>query len=662
MNSEKRGSSEGHENSQRQHHKMMMRDFKRRFILSTTLTIPILFLSPFIQGFFGVTLTFPGDTFLLFILSTVIYFYGGKPFLTGMGNELQEKTPGMMTLIALAISIAFIYSSAVAFGLPGRTFFWELATLIDVMLLGHFIEMKSVLGASRALEEMAKLVPTKAHLLTEEGEKDVKVSELQKDDKVLVKPGEKIPSDGTIIEGETTVNEAMLTGESEPVYKTADDEVIGGAINIEGSLKVKIEKTGEDTYLSQVLDLVRRAQESRSKTQDLADRAAFWLTLIAITVGLITLGTWLSLSRPFVFALERMVTVMVITCPHALGLAIPLVVAVSTALSAREGILVRNRDAFERVKDVQAVIFDKTGTLTEGTFVVTDVIPLDEVDEDEILRYAATLERHSEHPIGRGIVESAEKRDLDLYDVKEFQSITGKGVQGKVNGKDILIASPGFVKNMEKWKAHETLSKVLAQGKTVVFLLIEEELVGAIGLADKIRPMAREAVDQLQKMGINVYMLTGDNQKVASWVAEELGLAGYYAEILPHEKVEYVKELQEKYKVAMVGDGINDAPALVQADVGIAIGAGTDVAIESADIILVKNDLEDVVGALSLSNATYRKMLQNLAWASGYNVITIPLAAGVLYKYGILLDPAVGAIVMSLSTVIVAINARFLNY
>jgi len=651
-----------HKHSHAEHHKMMMEDFKKRFIVSAILTIPILLLSPLIQKFLGFTFTFTGDRYVLFALSTVVYFYGGKPFLTGMKDELKKRTPGMMTLIALAITVAFFYSVAVTFGLPGKTFYWELATLIDIMLLGHYIEMRSVLGASRALEELIKLMPTDAHLITPEGIKDVPVSELKKGDIVLVKPGEKIPSDGIIIEGETSVNEAMLTGESKPVYKKLGDIVIGGSINLEGSIKVKIEKTGKDTYLMQVVELVRQAQETRSRTQDLANRAAFWLTLIAITAGSATLGTWLYLGKPFVFALERMVTVMVITCPHALGLAVPLVVSVSTSISARKGILIRNREAFERAKDVQVVVFDKTGTLTEGKFEVTDIIPLDELEDNEILKYAVALEGHSSHPIAQGIVEKAKELGLDLYEVEQSKVLPGKGVQGVIKGKEVLVVSPGFLKENGLWKEDERVNKVLEQGKTVVFLVIDGKLAGALALADKIRPESREAIKRLHEMGIKAYMLTGDNAKVAKWVAEELGLDGYFAEILPHQKSEKVKELQEKgFIVAMVGDGINDAPALIQADVGIAIGAGTDVAIESADIILVKNDPRDVITAIHLARATYGKMVQNLAWATGYNTFAIPLAAGALYNYGILLSPAVGALLMSISTVIVAINAKFLK-
>ncbi|WP_456452984.1 copper-translocating P-type ATPase [Thermococcus sp.] len=656
------GKMEGHKHSHAEHHKMMMEDYKKRFIVSMILTLPILFLSTMIQKFFGYTVTFPGDHYVLFGLSAIVYFYGGWPFLKGMVDELRKKLPGMMTLIALAITVAFFYSAAVTFGLPGKTFYWELATLIDIMLIGHYIEMRSVLGASRALEELIKLMPTEAHLVTPEGVRDVPVSELKKGDVVLVKPGEKIPSDGIIVEGETSVNEAMLTGESKPVYKKPGDEVIGGSINLEGAIKVRIEKTGKDTYLMQVVELVRQAQETRSRTQDLANRAALWLTLIAITAGTITLGTWLYLGEPFVFAIERMVTVMVITCPHALGLAVPLVVSVSTSISARKGILIRNREAFERAKDVQVVVFDKTGTLTEGKFEVTEIIQLGELGDEEILKYAAALEAQSSHPIAQGIVEKAKELGLELYDVEQSKVLPGKGVQGVINGKEVLVVSPGFLKENGLWREDERVNRVLEQGKTVVFLVIDGKLAGALALADRIRPESREAVKRLHEMDIKAYMLTGDNAKVAKWVAEELGLDGFFAEVLPHQKSEKVKELQDKgFVVAMVGDGINDAPALIQADVGIAIGAGTDVAIESADIILVRNDPRDVITGVHLARATYKKMVQNLAWATGYNTFAIPLAAGVLYNYGILLSPAFGALLMSMSTVIVAINAKFLK-
>ena len=645
------------------HHEMMLRDFRKRFIISTILTVPVLLLSPFIQGLLRYRLEFFGDKYVLFALSSFIYFYGGKPFLVGLVNEIKKKAPGMMTLIGLAISVAFVYSSAVTFGLSGRTFYWELATLIDIMLLGHYLEMRSLLGASRALEALAKLMPKKAHLVTPNGIIDVPVSELKKGDIVLVKPGEKIPSDGIVVEGETSIDESMLTGESKPVYKGVGDEVIGGSINLEGSIKVRIEKTGRETYLMQIIELVKQAQMSKSRTQDLANRAAYWLTLIAISVGSITFITWIVLGMDYVFALERMVTVMVITCPHALGLAIPLVVSVSTSISASKGILIRRREAFEKAKDLDVVVFDKTGTLTEGRFIVTNIIALDKLDQERILYYAAAIESRSEHPIARAIYEEAIKRKLDLAEPSKFKSQPGKGVWGIVDGREVMVVSEKYV--LEKKQSinnNDLLRKVSSEGKTVVYVMVDGKIVGAIALADKVREESREAVKKLKERGLKVYMLTGDSEEVAKWVAKELGLDGYYARVLPHEKAEKIKELQSKgYTVAMVGDGVNDAPALTQADVGIAIGAGTDVAIESGDIILVRNDPRDVAVLIDLARATYRKMVQNLIWATGYNSFTIPLAAGLLYNYGILIPPAIGALFMSISTIIVAFNARLLK-
>ncbi|MDW7733427.1 MAG: heavy metal translocating P-type ATPase [Methanolobus sp.] len=643
------------------HHAMMMEDFKKRFIVSLILTFPILFLSPAIQDFLGFEFQFTGSTLILFLLSSFVYFYGGYPFLKGIFNELKAKTPGMMTLIAIAISVAYFYSAAVVFGLPGTVFFWELVTLIDIMLLGHWLEMRSVLGASRALEELVKIMPSEAHLLKNGETVDVRVDELKISDKVLVKPGEKIPVDGIVVKGETSVNEAMLTGESRPVSKKTDDRVIGGSVNGEGSIQVEVNKTGKDTYLSQVIELVRNAQESRSKTQDLANRAALVLTIIALTVGALTLAAWLYFGSEFVFALERAVTVMVITCPHALGLAIPLVVAVSTSLAANSGLLIRDRQAFERAREVQAIVFDKTGTLTLGKFGVTDIIPLADADKNDILRLAASLESNSEHPIALGIVNSAKEQELKPESPDEFNSIPGKGVEGLVNGRKLKVVSPGYLKENEIEIKNDQVEKVEQQGKTVVFLLEEDKPLGVLGLADIIRKESKEAIEKLKSMDIKCMMLTGDNRFVAKWVAEELGLDDYFAEVLPHEKAETIKEVQKEYIVAMVGDGVNDAPALVQANVGIAIGAGTDVAVESADIVLVKNDPRNVVDITVLSKKTYSKMFQNLLWATGYNAFAIPLAAGVLFSYGIVLSPAAGAILMSLSTIIVAINAKTLK-
>jgi len=656
---------EGHEPSMGKdhgdHHSHMLADFRKRFIVSFILTFPVLLLSPTIQDFFGFELRFPGADFITFLLSSVVYFYGGYPFLKGIKEELADKSPGMMTLIAIAISVAYFYSAAVVFGLPGGVFFWELVTLIDVMLLGHWVEMRSVLGASRALEELVKIMPSVAHLKKNGETVDVGVDQLKIGDKVLVKPGEKVPVDGTVVEGTSSVNESMLTGESRPVTKKPESEVIGGSINGEAAFVVKVEKTGKDTYLSQVVELVRAAQESKSKTQDLANRAAMYLTIIALTVGTLTFVLWLFFGQQLVFALERAVTVMVITCPHALGLAIPLVVAVSTSIAAKSGLLIRDRQAFESARNLQALIFDKTGTLTEGRFGVTDIVSFSGEENETILSLAASLEASSEHLIAAGILESAREKGLEIRSVEEFSSIPGKGVEGLVEGKKFLVVSPGYLEENGITLKDEKIEEIKEQGKTVVFLLEGERVLGALALADIIRKESREAISKLKGMGIKCLMLTGDNRYVAAWVARELELDDYFAEVLPHQKAEKVKEVQEQYTTGMVGDGVNDAPALAQADVGIAIGAGTDVAIETADIVLVKNDPRDALNIIRLSRSTYSKMYQNLLWATGYNVFAIPLAAGVLYGYGILLSPAMGAVFMSLSTVIVSINAKTLK-
>jgi len=646
-----------------EHHAHMVADFKRRFWVSLIFTVPILILSPMIQRLVGLgeIIRFPGDSYFLFALSSIVFFYGGYPFLKGFFDEVKSAKPGMMTLIAIAITTAYLYSSVVVFSLSGKMFFWELATLIDIMLLGHWIEMKSVMGASRALEELARLMPSDAHKLMADGTiKDVPLSELTVGDRVLVKPGEKIPADGEVVEGETSVNESMLTGESKPVSKKSGSKVIGGSINGEGSMTVEVNKTGKDSFLSQVIELVREAQDSKSKTQDLANRAALWLTIIALAGGAITLFVWLIImTKDFAFALERAVTVMVITCPHALGLAVPLVVAVSTAISARNGLLIRNRAAFERARNIQAIIFDKTGTLTEGKFGVTDVVTFTgNNDQKELLKYAASVEAHSEHPIAKGIASSSK----EIFPVEGFRAIRGKGAEGRVNGKEVKVVSPGYLKEENIPVSDERIEKLSSQGKTVVFVIIDGELKGAIALADIIKPESGKAISVLKDMGIRCMMLTGDNKEVARWVSKEVGLDEYFAEVLPQEKTAKVKEVQSRgLVVAMTGDGVNDAPALAQADVGIAIGAGTDVAVETADIILVRSSPLDAVAIIGLARATYKKMVQNLGWATGYNAFAIPLAAGVLYKSGILLSPAMGAVLMSISTVIVAINARLLK-
>ncbi len=644
------------------HHEHMVADFKRRFFVSLILTVPILVLSPMIQRISGIgdSLRFSGDLYVLFAFSSVVFFYGGYPFLKGIFNELRSAKPGMMTLIAVAITTAYLYSSVVVFGLSGKIFFWELCTLIDIMLLGHWIEMKSVMGASKALEELARLMPSEAHKLMPDGStEEVPLSELIGGDRVLVKPGEKVPADGEVLDGETSVDESMLTGESKPVSKKAGSKVIGGSINGEGAITVEVTKTGRDSFLSQVIELVREAQESKSKTQDLANRAALWLTIVALGGGATTLFVWFAvMGRDFAFALERTVTVMVITCPHALGLAVPLVVAVSTSIAAKNGLLIRNRAAFESARNIQAIIFDKTGTLTEGKFGVTDTVVFDGSAEKELLKYAASIEANSEHPIAKGIVSSSEK----TFHVKGFRAITGKGAEGKVNGRDVKVVSPGYLRENNIAIDDERIEKLSSQGKTVVFVMIDGKLSGAIALADIVRPESKKAISMLKEMGIRCMMLTGDNEQVARWVSEEVGLDEYFAEVLPQEKAARIKEVQSRgLVVAMTGDGINDAPALAQADVGIAIGTGTDVAVETADIILVRSNPLDAVAIIGLARATYKKMVQNLIWATGYNAFAIPLAAGVFYKSGILLTPAMGAVLMSMSTVIVAVNARFLK-
>ena len=645
------------------HHEHMVKDFKKRFYISLIVTIPILVLSPMIQSFIGVDWQLPYNQYILFVLATFIFFYGGWPFITGGVSELKDKNPGMMTLIGLAIVVAYVYSSLTVFGLEGKDFFWELATLIDIMLLGHWIEMRSVMGASNALEELVKLMPSEAHKLDEnDAVQDVAVSDLKNDDRVLVKPGEKIPVDGTILDGNSAIDESMLTGESVPVEKSKDDEVIGGSVNKEGSLTIQVEKTGEDSYLSQVINLVKEAQESQSKTQDITNRAAKWLFYVALASGFITLFIWLALGYPFDTSLERMVTVMVITCPHALGLAAPLVVAVSTSISAKHGLLIRNRANFEGARNLNAVVFDKTGTLTKGEFGVTNIVPNDGYDENDVLNWAASLEQHSEHPIATGIVRSAEDEGLELKQITDFESITGKGIQGSIDGKKVNVVSPGYVIENNLSYDREAFNKMAEEGKTVVFVLLDDVLTGMIALADMVRGTAKEAIAELKEAGIHSIMLTGDNQKVGDWVAKQLNIDEVYAEVLPNEKSDQIKKIKEKgWKVAMTGDGINDAPALATADLGIAIGAGTDVAMESADVVLVKSNPKDVVSLIDLSRKTYRKMIQNLWWAAGYNILAIPLAAGVLAPVGIVLSPAVGAVLMSLSTIIVAINAKLLK-
>ena len=644
------------------HHAMMVQDFKRRFWVSLAVMIPIMILSPMIQMFLGVDWRFPGDSYVLLVLSTFLFFYGGWPFLKGAKDELKRRSPAMMTLIALAIIVAYVYSAATVFGVQGSDFFWELASLIVIMLLGHWIEMRSVMGASKALEELARLMPENAHMIMDNGETmDMPVSSLKTGQAVLVKPGEKIPIDGVVYEGGSEVNEAMITGEAVPVEKGKGDEVIGGSVNGDGILKFKVSHVGDETFLSQVIRLVRDAQASKSNTQRLADRAAKWLFYIALVTGIITFVSWMAIEGKLNFAVTRAVTVIIICCPHALGLAMPLVTSVSTSLAAKNGLLIRNRAAFENARNLDTVVFDKTGTLTEGSFGVTD-IQADCVSQDELLAIAASVEANSEHPIARGIVEAGKCRKLAALRVTDYQNLTGEGLRASVDGRPVKIVSPGYLKREGIAFDEKTYSHLAKEGKTVVFILRGSKLLGFIALSDVVRPTAKEAVDELKQMGVTSIMLTGDNQRAADYAARQLDISKVFAEVLPGDKASKIDALhRDGRRVAMTGDGVNDAPSLAKADLGIAIGAGTSVAIETADVILVKSNPLDVVSILRLSRATFKKMVQNLIWATAYNVVALPLAAGVLYYQGVVISPAAGAVLMSLSTIIVAINARLLK-
>jgi len=650
-------SHEAHSGGRHEGHSVA--DFRRRFWVSLALTVPVILISPglpLVPG--GRILDVPGADWILLVLSTVLYIYGGMPFLKGFVRESRDRKPGMMTLVAVAISVAYFYSAATVFGLEGMPFFWELATLIDIMLLGHWVEMRSVGEASKALESLARLMPSQAHRRNPDGTTtDVDLEGLQPGDVVVVKPGEKIPADGDVLEGRSSVDESMLTGESVPVAKSTGDRVIGGSVNGEGALAVTVARTGAESFLSQVIELVREAQESKSKTQDLADRAAMWLTVVALGGGLLTFTAWLALGESLAYAMERAVTVMVIACPHALGLAIPLVVAVSTALGATNGLLVRNRMAFENARLIDAVVFDKTGTLTLGRFGVEEVVLFGGSTRDEVLTLAGSIEELSEHPIARAIAATTESKSV----VEDFKAIPGKGAQGRIGGNTIAVVSPGYLSE-SGIESPVDVDDLSSGGRTVVFVLRDASIIGAISLSDIVRPESADAVRRLKEMGIEPIMLTGDNAVVAERVASQLGIERFFAEVLPADKAATVQLIRSEGKVvAMVGDGVNDAPPLATADVGIAIGAGTDVAVATADVVLVRNDPNDIPTVISLARATYGKMVQNLVWATGYNVIAIPLAAGVLAGMGILLSPAIGGLFMSASTVIVAINARMLR-
>lgn len=657
MNHSRHSTNPEHGEHGHDHHRMMIEDFINRFWVSTMLTIPVLMLSPMIQGWLGVDWSFRYDHYILFLLASCIFFYGGWPFLKGMVSELKMANPGMMTLIGIAISAAYFYSVAVIFGLAGKTFFWELATLIDVMLIGHWLEMKSIIGASKALEALAELMPEEANLVHGDHEMKVNVSDLKSGDVIIIKPGEKVPADGFVKEGQSDLNESMLTGESKPVKKTKGDSVIGGAINGSGVLYVQIKNTGDDTYLSQVISLVKQAQGQKSKTQKLADRAAKWLTIIALVVGIATFGIWLIKGKELSFALERMVTVMVICCPHALGLAVPLVAAISTSISAKNGLLIRNRTAFENSGKISTIVFDKTGTLTKGSHEVVDIVTLEkEYSENELLQYAASVESPSEHHISKGLKKKAQSNDIDLFACVDFEYQAGVGVRGKVN--DQLVEAGGYLL-LEKLgisSPEEANNDVV----TKIFTIINGRLIGYITFADQIRESSFAAIKTLQENGIKCTLLTGDNYNVAADVSQQLNLNEFMAEVLPEAKQAKIKELQAAGEfVAMTGDGVNDAPALAQADVGIAIGSGTDVAAETADIILVESDPKDITSLILFGKATYRKMLQNLGWATGYNLVALPLATG--FIPGLMISPAFGAALMSISTIICAINAQLLR-
>lgn len=640
-------------------------DFLKKFLVSLALTIPVLFYSDVVQRLIGWSPpSFYGSQYLTFILSSFVFFYGGFVFLRGAFSELKARLPGMMTLIAIAISAAYFYSVFTVFSGKGENLFWELTTLITIMLLGHWIEMRAIHSAERTLKELAKLLPDKAEVVKGAQTEIISLSELKFEDIVFVRPGGKIPADGVVIEGKSDVNESMITGESNLVRKTIGSEVIAGTINSDGILKVKITKIGEQTFLAGVMRLVSEAQASKSRLQILSDRAAFYLTIIAIISAIVTFFFWFFIGGNLVFAIERFVVVLVIACPHALGLAVPLVASISTSLGAKNGLLIRQRIALEAAREIDIVLFDKTGTLTKGEYGVEEIFPI-KSDQDTILHLAASVDAYSEHMVSKAIVRKFKEKNKAFLEVKDFTRVPGKGVRGIINGEEVLAGGASILDD-EKIVVSEDIKKIIEKeskkGRTVIFVIKGGEILGIVSLGDIIRAESKEAIGKLKNMGIKVAMITGDSENVAKWVAKDLGIDEYFAKVLPSQKVEKVKILQSRgLKVVMVGDGINDAPALTQADLGIAIGAGTNVAIESAGIILVRNDPRDIVKIIKLSKATYRKMIQNLFWATGYNIVALPLAAGILANKGILLQPAIAALLMSASTVIVAVNALLLK-
>jgi len=645
--------------------------FAGKFWVSLVLSFPVILYSDIFETLFGKTAPdFLGSEFIPLVLGSVIFFYGGLIFLQGAVRELKAKLPGMMTLIALAITVAYFYSIGTVIFEAGHDLFWELATLITIMLLGHWLEMRAVTGAQGALKELSKLIPDKAEMVRGETTETVSVRELRVGDIVLVRPGSKVPADSIVIDGDSELDESMISGESRPVFKTKETELIAGTINSgDGALKAKVSKVGENTFLAGVMRLIAEAQASKSRLQLLSDRAAFHLTWIAITAGAVTFFSWVSLGSDVSFALTRTVAVLVIACPHALGLAIPLVASISTSLAATGGFLVKQRSALESARSVDTVIFDKTGTLTKGEFGVETVILNDgiglNINTERLIQLAASVDFHSEHFVSKAIVQESKDKNLKLLEVKEFKRLPGRGVSGSVDGFKVLVGGESLLSGNGinlRGEFADKIGEFAAKGKTISYVIINNEPAGAIILADVVREESREAVTELKKLGKRVVMLTGDSEEVAKWVAKDIGIDEFFAKVLPQNKAEKVGLLQSQgRKVAMVGDGINDAPALAQADLGVAIGAGTNVAIESAGIILVKNDPRDIVKIINLSKATYSKMIQNLFWATGYNVIALPLAAGVLVSKGILLQPALAAVFMSLSTVIVAVNAVLLR-
>jgi Cu2+-exporting ATPase len=640
--------------------------FRDRFWITLLLSIPTLVWSGMVQQMAGFQApAFPGSQYVPALFGTAVYLYGGSVFVQGGVRELRDRLPGMMTLISLAITVAFVFSLAVTLGYPGEALWWELASLVTIMLLGHWIEMRSISQASGALRELARLLPSTAQRIVGETIEDVEISALREGDLVLVRPGASVPADGIVQSGKSDVNESMITGESVPVTKTEGAKVIAGTVNGSGSLRVTVTGTGERTALANIMRLVEQAQTSRSRAQALADRAAFLLTIIAVVAGALTLVVWLALGATGAFAVERLVSVLVIACPHALGLAVPLVAAISTSLGAQSGLLVRDRRGLEEARNLTTVVFDKTGTLTRGEFRVVDVATDGSLAADEALRLAAAVERDSEHTIAQGIVKSADERNLSVPKAAQFEAIPGHGVRAIIDGKELYMGGPAMLKRLALTPpsaVSEAVDRAAARGQASVYLLTSKAAVAAFTVADAVRPESHEAIQRLHAQGIEVVMLTGDAKAVANAVAADLGIDTVFSEVLPGDKVNKIKELKSRGKrVAMVGDGVNDAPALLTADVAVAIGAGTDIAVEAGDVVLVRSDPRDVPRIIALSRASYRKMMQNLWWAAGYNVVAIPLAAGVLAAQGILLPPAFAAVLMSASTVIVAINAQLLR-